>query len=309
MKSIKVLGHNPPDTDSTCSPIVYAWYLKEIKGMDAQAFITAQPNREAEYVLKTLNIPLPEMISSVDAEDKLVLIDTNNPEELVSGWDTAEIIEIVDHHKLFGLKSEKPIKVTMRPYGCVSTVLWEIMPEAHDKLPKEMAALMLAPLLSDTLKFTSPTTTEFDREVAAKLAAIAGLNIDDFAAEMFAAKSNLEGMSPKDILTMDTKNFEFGGKKYKISVLETTDPAQALGMFDALNDAMTEMVKAEGLEGGFFFVVDILKSEAKLMQLSVTDTIAAEKAFNAEFIDGVMTLPGVVSRKKQIVPAFEKVLN
>lgn len=310
MSAIKVMGHCPPDTDSTCSPIVYAWYLREHQNMDAEAYVGGPLNREAEFVLNYFGVNTPQLISEVSEGDKLVLVDTNNPEELISGWEKAEIIEIVDHHKLFGLKTNNPIKITMRPYGSVPAILWELMPEVRDSLPREIAGMMLACLLSDTLKFTSVTTTEFDKEVGLKLVDMLKLDIDEFAAEMFAAKSNLAGMSPQQILLTDAKDFEFGGKVYKIAVMETTDPSQPLAMRADLEVEIEKMKQAENLAGMFFFVVDIVNSNAKLFTTSEVEKSAAEKAFNMQFDEtGIMTLPGVVSRKKQIAPVLESVLG
>jgi manganese-dependent inorganic pyrophosphatase len=307
MSTYKVMGHCPPDTDSTCSPIVYAWYLREFKNTDAQAYIGGAPNREAEFVLNHFGVETPELISEVAEGDKLVLVDTNNPEELIAGWDKAEIVEILDHHKLFGLKTPNPINVTIRNYGSMPTVLWERMYDAHNALPKHIAGLMLACLLSDTLKFTSPTTTEYDKQVGLKLAEIAGVDIDELAAGMFAAKSNLSGMSPRDVLLTDAKDFDYNGQVFKLAVLETTDPNQALAMRSELEAEMEILKQEEKLAGVLFFVVDIVKSEAKLFVTSDVEKQVAQKAFSANFDDtGIMHLPGVVSRKKQIAPVIEK---
>lgn len=276
--------------------------------MDVEAVVGGKLNKEAQFVLSHFNIQTPQNISSVSAEDKLILIDTNNPEELISGWDQAEIIEIIDHHKLYGLKTNSIPKVTVRPYGCVATVIWELMAEAHDQVPKDMAGLLLSCILSDTLKFTSPTTTDMDKKVAEELQKIAGVEIDSYATEMFAAKSNLDGMSAHDILSTDAKDFEFGNKIYKIAVLETTTPDQALGKRSELETEMKKMKEEGSLAGMFFFVVDILNSNAVLMTTGEEETIIAEKAFGITNEAGLLTLPGIVSRKKQIVPAIEKVV-
>ncbi len=309
MTDLKVLGHTPPDTDSTCSPILYAWYLNDVKGVPAKAFIGAEPNREAKFVLEKLNIATPEILNSIDKDDKLVILDTNNPEELIDGAIDAEIVEIIDHHKLFGLKTDGPIKMTIRTYGSVPTVIWEVMGEDVNKITPEMATLMLAPILSDTLNFTSSTTTEKDREVAAKLAEIAGIDMDEFAQEMFAAKSNLDGMNIREILLSDAKNFDFGGQKYKIAVLETTDPSQAIGMQQQLVKEIAAVKEEESLADMFFFVVDIINSNATLLSVSDSTDAIAKKVFGREFEDGKMLLEGVTSRKKQIAPKFAEVLE
>lgn len=304
---VKVIGHINPDTDSTCSPIVYAWYLNQFRNTEAKAFVADSPSREAQFVLEYFGVEAPDTLTEFAEGDQIVLIDTNNPEELITGWDKGEILEIIDHHKLQGLKTSNIPTVTIRSYGSVPTVMWELVAEAQDNLPKHIAGLMLAPIISDTLKFTSPTTTGKDREVADKLAEIAGVDIEEFATQMFAAKSNLEGMSATDILTTDSKDFDFGGRIFKLAVLETTDPAQALGMREELKAEIENIKQAEGLAGMMFFIVDIVKSEAHLFVTSDIETEIAKKAFNTDFdSEGIMHLPGVVSRKKQIAPMVEK---
>jgi manganese-dependent inorganic pyrophosphatase len=309
MAQVKVMGHVPPDTDSVCSPIVYAWYLKNYMQIDATAFIGGEVNRETEFVLQHFNVAKPELITSVGEGDQLIIVDTNNPEELIKGYDQAEIIEIVDHHKLFGLTTASPVKITMRPVACVATVIWDIMSaEARAGLPTDMAGLMLACILSDTLKFTSPTTTDYDREVASILAKHIDVDIDQLAGEMFAAKSNLEGMSVREILLTDYKNAEFAGNKYKVAVLETTDPQQSLSKSTELLTEMQALRSEENLAGIFFFVVDILKTEATLLVGTDSEKELASKAFGVEFDGNTVVLPGVVSRKKQMLPKLENAI-
>ncbi len=307
MAQIKVMGHCPPDTDSTCSPIAYAWFLKTHKGLDAEAYIGGALNKEATFVLSHFGVTAPEQIASVTEQDKLVLIDTNNPEELITGWESAEIIEVVDHHKLYGLKTASIPTVTVRPYGCVATVLWELMGAAQSTMPKEIAGLMAACIISDTLNLTSPTTTDTDRAALQALSEKAGIDAASFAQDMFAAKSNLDGLSTREILLTDAKDFKFGEALYKIGVLETTNPDQAIAKRAELTAEMNILKTEESLAGMMFFVVDIIKGNAVLLTASEEDLLLAEKAFGvARDASGLLILPGIVSRKKQIVPAFEK---
>lgn len=309
MCMLKVIGHINPDTDSTCSPIVYAWYLKEQQGIDAQAFLSGEPNKEALFVLEKFGIEKPEIISEFAENDKLVVIDTNNPDELLPGHDEAEIVELIDHHKLAGLTTDSPLKITMIPLACSATVLWEVMGlDKRDSLPKEIAGLMLAAIVSDTLKFSSPTTTDRDREVAEKLAEIAEVDINTLAEDMFAAKSDLTGMSAKDILFSDSKVYEMNGKKARMSVLETTAPENALAMKAEIEAAVSEIKSEEGLDAVFFFVVDIMNNASTLLLFTDEEQGIAEKAFEKTFDGDELFLEGVVSRKKQMVPKIENVI-
>lgn len=306
---LKVIGHINPDTDSTCSPIVYAWFLKEEQGIDARAFLSGEPNKEALFVLEKFGIEKPEIISEFNEGDELVVIDTNNPDELLPGHDKATIVELIDHHKFAGLTTEAPLKVTMIPLACSATVLWEVMGrDSKIGLPKEIAGLMLAAIVSDTLKFTSPTTTERDIEVAQKLSEIAEVDIDSLAEEMFAAKSDLSGMSARDIIFSDSKVYEMNGKKARMSVLETTAPQNALTMKDELLAAISEIKNEEHLDALFFFVVDIVNNTSTLLSADEMEQGIAEKAFATSFTENEAILDGIVSRKKQMVPKIESVI-
>lgn len=309
MSTLKVMGHINPDTDSTCSPIVYAWYLSNILKTDAKAYLAGEPNKEALYVLEKFGFEKPSIISSLTVEDKIVLIDTNNADELLPGHGGAEIVEIVDHHKLFGnISTANPIKITMSPLACVATVIYDIINASNTSIPSNIAGLMLAAILSDTLKFTSPTTTEHDKEVALKLAEVAQVNVDELASAMFDAKSDLTGMSADDILHVDSKVFDFGTKKLRISVLETTKPSNALSMINELKERMTQLKAEESLDGVLFYVVDILNTSSEVIAPSEFEKDVVSKAHNVSFTEETVKLPGVVSRKKQIAPNIEKAL-
>jgi len=308
---IKIFGHKPPDTDSVCSPIVYAWYLSKKKNTPAKAYIAAEVNKETAFILKKFGAEKPEMIQKVGPEDQVIILDTNNPEELLEGVNESDIVEIIDHHKLAGgLSTEAPIKITIRPVACAATILWSMMKkEGNTDIPKEMAGLMLASILSDTLKFSSPTTTEEDKNACEELAEKASVKIDKLAEEMFDAKSDLSGMSEKDILLSDSKVFELGGKKVRISVLETTKPENALSMEKELTQGMREIKQEEKLDAALFFAVDILNTASDLLVPGELEEALAKKAFQKEFKDGRMHLEGVVSRKKQMVPNIEKAIK
>ncbi len=307
MSKIKVMGHVPPDTDSTCAPIVYSWYLNTHRNKNSEPVISGRMNNEATYVLNYFGVSAPRNIESFSEGDKVVLVDTNNPDELAKGYDKVEVIEIIDHHKLAGLRTINPVNITIRPYACTTTVIWDLMHEdARTSIPKDMAGLMLACIISDTLEFRSPTTTPYDVEVALRLAEISGVNIEELAFGMFAAKSDLSSMSINQILLTDHKDFEFSGKKYKLAVLETTDPVQALSKINELKAEMIKIKQENDLEGVFFFVIDILNQEAKLIVNTDQEKAIAEKAFGIAWEGDYLTLPGIVSRKKQIAPSIEK---
>ncbi|EKE05850.1 MAG: hypothetical protein ACD_19C00176G0072 [uncultured bacterium] len=305
------IGHKNPDTDTVCSPIAYSWFLNKKLNLKTTPKIAGEPNKETQFVLKKFGVPTPEVINKFTEGDEIILLDTNNPEELIEGVESTKIIEIVDHHKLVGgITTNEPIKVTLKPLACTATIAWQIMKNAGvNDLPKEIAGIMLCAILSDTLKFTSPTTTDEDKKAVEELNAINNEDLDKLSSEMFTAKSDLTGMSTKDILTVDSKIFPLGGKKVRISVLETTNPQNALNMKADLLAEIIKMKAEDKSDYFFFFVIDILNSEATLIVTDDSHKKIAEDAFGGKFNEDFLKLPGVVSRKKQIVPPLESAIK
>jgi manganese-dependent inorganic pyrophosphatase len=213
---------------------------------------------------------------------------------------------IIDHHMLVGgLKSKTPINVIMRPLACTATVMHDIIGDDLAKLPREIKGAMLSCILSDTLEFRSPTTTPHDRAVAEKLAVELHVSIPEFAAEMFAAKSDVSAFSDEALLRMDSKEYTVAGKELRISVLETTSPAVVLDRKSALMAAMPGVAAADGAEQVLLFVIDILKEEATLLVPNDLVKQLAEASFGVKVTGDTLVLPGVMSRKKQIIPALK----
>ena len=303
---IQVFGHKAPDTDSTGSPIIWAWYLSDIRKQPAKAVLLGEPNTEAAWMLTKWDLPKPAIIADVAAGDKCVIVDTNNPAELPPSINEADVIEIIDHHLLAGgIKTRLPINITMRPLACTATILHDLIgDEDLARAPKGVKGAMLTCILSDTLEFRSPTTTPHDRAVAEKLARDLGLSIPDYAAEMFAAKSDVSAFSEEALLRMDSKEYELGGKQLRVSVLETTAPQVLLDRKAALMAAMPGVASADGADEVLLFIVDILNEQATLLVPNDFVKQVAEKSFNATVSGDSVVLPGIMSRKKQIIPAL-----
>ncbi|MRU16071.1 manganese-dependent inorganic pyrophosphatase [Roseovarius sp. A21] len=301
--STLVFGHKSPDTDSTGSPILWAWYLNDVKGGDAEAVLLGEPNTEAAFMLKKWDLPKPRIISDVDEGQACVVVDTNNPAELPENINNADVQAIIDHHKLVGgLETKGPIDITVRPLACTATIMVDLMGDDAAKMPDAMKGAALTCILSDTLEFRSPTTTAHDREVASKLAADLGVNIGDYAAEMFAAKSDVSAFSDAELIRMDSKEYEVSGTKFRVSVLETTAPGMVLDRKDSLMASMKDVASEDGVDEVLLFVVDILNEEATLLVPNDVVKTVAEKSFDASVEGDTVVLPGIMSRKKQIIP-------
>ena len=301
--TIKVFGHKSPDTDSTGSPLIWAWYLSTVKGTPAEARLLGEPNTEAAFVLKRWGAEKPAIISDVTADDQVVIVDTNNVAELPPSINDARVTAVIDHHLLAGgLKTKGPIDITIRPWACTATVMHDLMGDDAGRMPEQIKGLMLSCILSDTLEFRSPTTTPVDRDLAVKLAADLGIDIPGYAAEMFAAKSDVSAFSDAELLRMDSKEYEVGGHQLRVSVLETTSPGMILARKDSLMESMKTVAAEDGAEQVLLFVVDILKEEATLLVPTDLVQALAERSFGATVKGDTVVLPGILSRKKQILP-------
>ena len=298
-----VFGHKSPDTDSTGSPILWAWYLNEVKNTPAEAVLLGEPNTEAAFVLKRWDVPKPRIIADVAADQACVIVDTNNPAELPASINEADVRQIIDHHKLAGgLETKGPIDITIRPLACTATIMYDLMGDDTAKMPDWVRALALSCILSDTLEFRSPTTTAHDRAVAEDLAHGLGISIPDYAAELFAAKSDVSAFSDAELLRMDSKEYTVGGKKFRVSVLETTAPEIPLDRKASLMAAMETVAAEDGADQVLLFVVDSLREEATLLVPNDLVKTVAEKSFAATVEGDSVVLPGIMSRKKQIIP-------
>ena len=302
----KVFGHKAPDTDSTGSPIVWAWYLSEVKGVPATPVLLGEPNTEAAFVLKHWELAKPAIITDIAAGDEVVIVDTNNPAELVPSINEAKLLAIIDHHMLVGgLKTKTPIDITIRPLACTATIMHDLMGADLARAPRGVKGAMLSCILSDTLEFRSPTTTAHDKAVAEKLAAGLGVAIPDLAAKMFEAKSDVSAFSDAALLRMDSKEYNVDGTELRVSVLETTAPKLILDRKASLMASMVDVAKEDGADQVLLFVVDILKEEATLLVPNDFVKRIAEASFGCTVAGDTVVLPGVMSRKKQIIPALK----
>ncbi len=299
-----VFGHKSPDTDSTGSPIIWAWYLNEVKGIPAEAVLLGAPNTEAAFVLKHWNCPQPRIVSDIADGTSVVVVDTNNPAELPGNINALNITAIIDHHKLVGgIETAGPIDITIRPLACTVTVMHGLM--GGIAMPDWIKGLMLSCLLSDTLQFRSPTTTPVDRDLAEKLAADLGISIPDYAAQLFAAKSDVGAFSDAELLRMDSKEYTVAGHEMRVSVLETTAPQVVLDRKASLMASMADVASEDGADQVLLFVIDILREEATLLIPNDLVKRLAEASFGVTVTGDTVVIPGLMSRKKQIIPALK----
>jgi manganese-dependent inorganic pyrophosphatase len=303
---LKVFGHLSPDTDTVSSAIVWAWYLQEKCGQEASPFVLGELNRETRFVLERFDVSTPSFLPDLTEPDQVTIVDTNNPQELPENINDVTIVEIIDHHKLVGgLTTKAPLRVTIRPFACTATIIYDLMGLPANDLPHSIIGLMLSAILSDALAFRSPTTTTRDQEVARTLASTLEVSINNLADELFKAKSDISGFSDKELITIDSKKYAIGDSNIRVSVLETTTPDTVLARQTGSIEAITDCVKNEpDVDDVLFFIVDILKEEATVLTYNDRTKRIISTSFSVSTDATTVTLPGVVSRKKQILPVL-----
>ncbi len=304
---VKVFGHISPDTDATGSAILWAWYLNAHTTFDATPYVLGPLNKETAFVLRRFEVPEPALLESVTAKEDVVIVDTNNPQELFPNILETNILQIIDHHRLVGgLSTTGPIEVTLKPHASTATVIFDQLGSHAETMPENMMGIMLSCILSDTLEFRSPTTTPHDKNVAEMLAKKLGIEIPKYAAEMFDAKSDVSDFTDAGLVHLDSKKTEIGNKNFRVSVVETTNPQSILDRKDALVTAIKDIVASESdIDDVLFFVVDILKEEATVLAYNETIKDIIELSFGVGVEGDIAVLPGIISRKKQIIPMLK----
>ncbi|MGB1509414.1 MAG: manganese-dependent inorganic pyrophosphatase, partial [Paracoccaceae bacterium] len=254
-------------------------------------------------VLKRWNLQKPALLGELTSNTPVIIVDTNNPAELPENINSADIHSIIDHHKLTGgLETKGPIDITLRPLACTATIMHDLMGDDAAKMPEAIKGAALSCILSDTLAFRSPTTTDHDRMIAEKLASDLGVDIAAYASEMFDAKSDVSAFSDAELLRMDSKEYAVGGTKFRVSVLETTSPKLILDRKDSLMASMDVVAQEDGVDQVLLFVVDILREEATLLVPNELVKNVAAKSFSTTATGDTVVIPGLMSRKKQIIP-------
>jgi len=300
LSKVFVTGHKNPDTDSICSALSYA-ALKQAQGVEAVAVRLGEVNKETQYALDYFQVEAPELIASVEEKQAVMLVDHNEPAQSVDGLDKAELLEIVDHHRLGGLNTANPIFVHIEPVGCTATIITKMFDCQKVELPKKIAGLLLSAIVSDTVLFKSPTCTEQDKAAAEKLAVIAGVNLKEYGMAMLKAGADLGDLTPAQIAKTDSKPFSFGQYKAIVAQISVMDTADILAKKAELVAAMQELCQNEGYDMSLLMVTDIMEESTELVFVGEPKQLIAD-AFGKDASGDSIYLPGVMSRKKQIVP-------
>ena len=296
-----ILGHKNPDTDSIISAIACE-HLYKARGLDVVARAQGEPAPETAFVLERFGLKAPEVITSVAGED-VYLVDYSDLGQAPDDFAQANLKGIVDHHKLGDVTSSSPVECVIMPVGCTNTILKGMYDYLGVEIPANIAGAMLCAILSDTVIFKSPTCTPADRKAAEALAKIAGVeDLEALGMELFTAKSAVKGVAPRALICRDFKDFNMSGAKVGVGQLELVALAIIEDRIPELLEALGRM-KAEGRHTAMLLLTDIMKEGSRLLMAS-DDPEKLAAAFGVALGDN-MWLPGVMSRKKQVVPALE----
>ncbi|HWR40902.1 MAG TPA: putative manganese-dependent inorganic diphosphatase [Patescibacteria group bacterium] len=237
----------------------------------------------------------------VPEREKVILVDHNERSQAVEGIEEAQILEIIDHHRLGGLQTGEPIFIRHEPVGSTATIVANMHWHRGVDLPKSIAGILLAAIISDTILFKSPTATSMDRETANKLSAITGLDLQVFGMNVLQAGSVAGKLSVGEMLSNDLKEFEIGDMVVAIAQISVMDAAPVLAMKAEIQSGMDKLARQENYGMALLMVTDILKEATHLIYWGESVSLLRQ-AFDANEANGVFFLPGVMSRKKQVVP-------
>lgn len=301
MSTVLVFGHKNPDTDTITSALAYA-ELKKKLGMDAEAVRLGEVNGETQYALDHFRVKAPRLIESVKGEaEEVILVDHNEFQQSADGIEDVRILEVIDHHRIANFQTADPLYYRAEPVGCTATILLKLYKEHGVEIAADMAGLMLSAIISDSLLFKSPTCTDEDIKAAKELAEIAGVDAETYGLEMLKAGADLSQKTIEELISLDAKEFAMGDYRVEIAQVNTVDANDVLNRKAEVEAAIAKTVAAKNLDLFVFAITNILTNDSEAIVVGPKPELF-EQAFNVTLQKGLATLPGVVSRKKQIVP-------
>lgn len=240
---------------------------------------------------------------------RLILVDHNEESQAVDGIEFAEILEIIDHHRIGSLETMSPVFFRNQPLGCTATIMYQMYQERNVEIPKKIAGLLCAAIISDTLMFRSPTCTAVDRAAAEALAEIAGIEIEELAIDMFSAGSNLGSRTAKEIFYQDFKRFSVNGVEFAVGQINSMNAIELGEIREKLLPYLEVAYKEIGLNMIFFMLTNIVKETTELLCYGPNSDSLVRQAFQLPEDSDSYELKGLVSRKKQLIPALVSVIQ
>ena len=303
MEKIIVFGHKNPDTDSICSSIVMADLQTKVRGQEVIACRLGEINEETQYALNYFKAETPKLIEKVEEGQIVIMVDHNEFSQTVDGIENAKIDTVIDHHRINNFKTAEPLFYYAQPVGCTATLLYELYKLNNVEIEPKIAGLMLSAIISDTLLLKSPTTTEKDKKALEELEKLANVDKEAYGLEMLKAGTNLDKYTEKELINLDAKMMESQDVKYMVAQVNTVSIPDVLKRKEKIEEEIKNTINEKELSLFVFAITDIVNSNTEAIVLGDrTDLISKTYEIN----NNIAIMPGVVSRKKQILPLIEK---
>ncbi|MDO5044065.1 MAG: manganese-dependent inorganic pyrophosphatase [Coriobacteriia bacterium] len=301
MSKILITGHKNPDNDAIMSAVAYAWLKNQIddKNEYVACALGSIPN-ETQAVLDKFGLEAPQKLEKIEAQDekqKLILLDHNELSQTVDGIEHAEIVEILDHHRVADVQTPNPILFMNMPVGSTSTIVATRFQHYEIEPAKAYAAALLSAIMTDTVMLKSPTATKIDERIAKQLGEIVGEDPIEFGKWVFNQRGTAD-FTNEDIVNRDTKKFEIGDKIVYIGQFETVDKAPFMDRIPDIRALMQSFIKEHKGDAMVLLITDILEEGSQV--LAVGELGFIEDALKVSFTDEGIWMPGVLSRKKQV---------
>ncbi|MBM7036872.1 manganese-dependent inorganic pyrophosphatase [Vibrio ulleungensis] len=299
---ILVVGHKNPDSDSICSALAATELLKA-RGLEAMPIRQGEINRETQHILATANLEQPKLRTSV-AGEKVWLVDYTDLAQAPDDVNEAEIVGIVDHHRLGDVMTVNPLEAWIWPVGCTCTILFNLFKMENVEISKPIATLMMSAILSDTVGFASPTCTQKDKDAVLELAPLAGVeDLDAFIKDLLIAKTDIEGLDAAQLVEKDLKAYPFNERNVVVGQVELATLEQVDGMIDAIEADLERRCEEDSLAFAAVMLTDITSAQTRLLYKGEW----AEKLVKHEQ-NGQLMMENTLSRKKQGWPWLQNEL-
>ncbi len=304
MEKILIFGHKNPDTDTIMSAIAMANLKNKLK-KEAKAYRLGNINKETKFALDYFKQEEPELLEDLENSQSVILVDHNDFGQSVKNIENANILEVVDHHKISGFSTSEPLYYTAMPVGCTATIIYGMYKNKNIEIDSKIAGLMASAIISDTLLLKSPTTTDLDKKVLEELGKIAKIDVKEYGLEMLKAGTDLSDFSADELINIDSKPFSTNGVNYQVAQVNTASIEEVIKDKEKIENAMKSFISKNSQDLFVLLITDILENNSQILVVGSRKDIA-EKAFNVKLNDNTAFLPGVVSRKKQVVPVLDK---
>ena len=302
MEKLLVFGHKSPDTDSIASSIAMA-FLQTKLGKTAVPYRLGNISKETQFALDYFKVGAPDLLEKLDESSDVILVDHNEPAQSADGIEKSNVKMVVDHHRISGFNTADPLYYYAEPVGCTSTILYKLFKDHSIEIPSYIAGLMVSAIISDTLLFKSPTCTTLDKVTAENLAKIAGIDLEKYGLALLKAGTDLSGFTAEELVNLDAKQVTLQDKvKAKISQVNTADIDEVMVRKAEIEAALLKEKDSLGLDLVFFLITDIINSNSQVITFGNNELV--EKSYSVKVENNTAFLPGVVSRKKQVIPVL-----